>query len=408
MKIESFISRRYLVSKHKLNFITIISIISIIGITIGVAALIVVLSVFNGFGSLVSDLLMKLDPHVKVEFLTDQYPDQQKKIENILSSHKEIKAYSPFVSGKVLAFNSGKIEAVNLKGIKADIKNEIYKLSSKIAFGNYLNEKNPDGIILGISLAERLQVITGDTVTIISPVGIEQSIVSFSLPTTKKFVVAGIYSSDNNEYDRSYIFANLSPAQKILGYNKTYQGYEIQLYDFNESFEIKDKLKMQLDKNDFEISTWFDLHKDLYTMMQVERWTAYIILSLIIAVACFNILGSLTMSVMEKKRDIGILRAMGLNEKSILKIFMFEGVLIGIIGTFAGAVLGYLVCFLQLQFKIYPLDPNQYKVDAMPLEVRLTDFFFIIAISMLLSVISSRYPAKRAAKLNIIESIKWE
>jgi lipoprotein-releasing system permease protein len=142
--------------------------------------------------------------------------------------------------------------------------------------------------------------------------------------------------------------------------------------------------------------------------MQVERWSAYIILSLIIAVASFNIMGSLSMSVIEKKRDIGILRAMGTSEKSILKIFMFEGLLIGIVGTFAGALLGYFICFLQLKYNIYPLDPTQYKINSLPLEIRISDFFFISGVSMLLSFLASLYPAKRAARVNAIEAIKWE
>jgi lipoprotein-releasing system permease protein len=142
--------------------------------------------------------------------------------------------------------------------------------------------------------------------------------------------------------------------------------------------------------------------------MQIERWTAYIILSLIIAVATFNILGSLSMSVIEKKRDIGVLRSIGAREKSILKIFMFEGLLIGIIGTIAGIILGYLVCYLQLEYNIYPLDPTQYKIDSLPVELRLSDFFYISGVSMLLAFLASLYPAKRSVKVNIVEAINWE
>jgi len=142
--------------------------------------------------------------------------------------------------------------------------------------------------------------------------------------------------------------------------------------------------------------------------MQIEKWTAYIILSLIIAIATFNILGSLSMSVIEKKRDIGILRAMGTSEKPILKIFMYEGLLIGIIGTLAGIIIGYFVCYLQIHYNIYPLDPTQYKIDSLPVQIRISDFFFISGVSLLLTFLASLYPAKRAAKVNPIEAIKWE
>ena len=142
--------------------------------------------------------------------------------------------------------------------------------------------------------------------------------------------------------------------------------------------------------------------------MQIEKLVAYLILSLIIAVATFNILGSLTMSVMQKKRDIGILRSMGVTGKSIKRIFMYEGLLIGIIGTVAGLLLGYFICFLQINYKIYSLDPTRYKIDALPVQLIVSDFIIITFISLLLSYFASYFPAKRAAKVNPIKAIKWE
>lgn len=408
MAFESFIAKRYLVSKHKINFITIISIISVVGITIGVAALIIVLSVFNGFGSLVTSFLMNFEPHLRVEMISNDA--SRENLENVLRSTKEINDYSPFVSGKVLVYNSGLTNAVTLKGIDEQNIDDIYGINKSILFGKFDLKKNgslPKAII-GIQLADRLQTITGDTVTIISPSGIEQALTQFTMPNTKRFIISGIYSSDNNDYDASYIFASLKDCQTLLGYNKTIQGFEIKLNDIDHSFNVKEKLSSQLNKNLYSINTWYDFHKDLYSVMQIERWTAYIILSLIIAVATFNILGSLSMSVIEKKRDIGVLRSMGAGEKSILKIFMFEGLLIGIIGTIAGIFIGYSVCYLQLKFNIYPLDPTQYKIDSLPVALRLSDFFYISGASMLLSFLSSLYPAKKAVKLNIVESIKWE
>jgi lipoprotein-releasing system permease protein len=221
-------------------------------------------------------------------------------------------------------------------------------------------------------------------------------------------VVAGIFSSKNNEYDGGYIFCSLKDAQYLFGYKNNFQGYDIRLNHINNSERIKKILQDQLDKNNFSINTWYDFHQELYAVMQVERWTAYIILSLIIAVATFNILGSLSMSVIEKKRDIGILRSMGVTENSILQIFMFEGLLIGIIGTLLGVMIGYLVCYIQIKYNIYPLDPSQYKIDSLPIEVRFSDFFFISGVAMILSFFASLYPAKRAAKVNPISAIKWE
>jgi len=408
MSFESFVAKRYLISKHKINFITIISIISVAGITIGVAALIVVLSVFNGFGSLVTSFLMNFDPHLRVEIISPEA--NREKLEEILKSTDEIKNFSPFVSGKVLAYSSGITKVVSLKGIDEQNTENIYEINKNILFGEFDLSKSGSlpRAIIGLQLADRLQSLIGDTITLISPTGVEKALVQFTIPSSKRFIVSGIYSADNNDYDASFIFSSLKECQSLLGYGKSVQGYDVILSDIDESFSVKEELSSELDKNLYSVNTWYDFHKDLYSVMQIERWAAYIILSLIIAVESFNILGSLSMSVIEKKRDIGVLRSMGSMEKSIIKIFMFEGLLIGIIGTLAGIIIGYTVCYLQINFNIYPLDPTQYKIDSLPVDLRLSDFFYISGASMLLSFLASLYPAKKAVKVNIVESIKWE
>jgi lipoprotein-releasing system permease protein len=410
MGYKSFIAKRYLVSKHKINFITIVSIISITGITIGVAALIVVLSVFNGFGSLVTSFLISFDPHIQIISTNPEEGIKLNEINSYLVNNQKVIGTTPFVSGKVLVTSSGLNQVVNLKGIDANSAKNVYDIQSHMIFGKYsLNdtEGTPKAII-GLRLADKLQSITGDTIVLISPAGIEKLITQYSLPLMQKFVISGIYSSNNNEYDAQYIFCSLEEAQNLFNYKKRIQGIDIRLNSLYSASEVKEELNKHLNMNNFSISTWFDFHKELYTVMQIERWAAFIILSLIIAVACFNVLGSLSMSVVEKKRDVGVLRAMGISEKSILKIFIYEGLLIGLIGTILGSIIGYLVCFLQINYKIYPLDPLQYKIDALPVEIHLTDFFFISGIAMLLSLLASAYPAKKAAKVNIIEAIKWE
>lgn len=410
MSYEKFIAKRYLLSKHKINFITIISFISITGITLGVAALIVVLSVFNGFGSLVTSFLMNFDPHLRVEYKIESSDEDYKQVKSILASTPDLKSFAPFVSGKVLAFNQGITEVITLKGIELKNANDIYGIKESILFGKgELNENDETpGIIIGLRLADKLQVLVDDTVTIVSPAGIEKMIAQFAMPNTEQFVVRGIFSSQNNDYDEGLAFTSLDEAQYLLGYGKSYQGFEIKLNNPDNSFKAKDYLSSKLDENIFEINTWYDFHKELYSVMQIERWVAYILLSLIIAVATFNILGSLSMSVIEKKRDIGILRSMGSKEKSILKIFMYEGIMIGLIGTGLGVLLGYLICLLQIKYNIYPLDPTQYKIDSLPLELRISDFFVITGVSLFLSLVASLIPAKRAAKVDALQAIKWE
>ncbi len=410
MNFERFISKRYVISKNKLNFISIISILSTLGITIGVAALIVVISVFNGFSSLVTSYLISFDPHIQVRIISDDFQNSVTKLEGEIKQINGLVGYTPFVSGKVLAYHDGLTQVVNLKGINVKNKENVYKIKSKIFFGEYnFNKSNTfPSVILGLPLSDKLQTIVGDTISLISPSGIEKSIINYSMPITKKFIVAGIFNSNNNKYDAGFIFSEIKSAQNLLGTKNTYDGYDIMLNDISDAFDIKDKLISSLGVQNFRINTWYDFHKDLYTVMQMEKLVAYLILSLIIAVATFNILGSLTMSVIQKKRDIGILRSMGTTEKSIKRIFMYEGLLIGIIGTFAGLALGYIVSLLQIYYKIYPLDPTQYKIDALPLQLRISDFIIITLISLLLSYFASYFPAKRAAKVNPLKAIKWE
>lgn len=409
MGFETFIAKRYLVSKHKINFITIISFISIAGITIGVAALLVVLSVFNGFSSLVVDYLMNLDPHIRITAISNEGEQNIAQLDSILKDQKEIQSYSPFIEGKVLAYNKGFTQVVNLKGIDENSINSVYLIGENLVDGSDENfTGNSNNVFVGLQLADKLFAMSEDTLTLISPSNIEQAITQFSLPLSKRFNVAGVFSSKNNEYDVGYIFCSLSDAKYLFGYKKGFQGYDIRLEKLEQSTDVKKILLSKLDNKNYKVESWYDFHQELYSVMEIERWTAYIILSLIIAVATFNILGSLSMSVIEKKRDIGILRSMGVTEKSVLKIFMFEGLLIGLIGTVLGVIIGYGICYLQIKFNIYPLDPAQYKIDSLPLDLRISDFFFISGASMLLSFFASLIPAKRAAKVNPISAIKWE
>lgn len=410
MSYENFIAKRYLLSKHKINFITIISLISIAGITIGVAALIVVLSVFNGFGSLVTSYLMNFDPDLRVEYKVEFKSADYENLKSIINKTPDLKAFAPFVSGKVLAISNGITDVVTLKGIDFAKAEDIYGIKEGILFGTATLKGNNEtpGLLIGLHLADKLQALVGDTVTVVSPAGIEKVVTQFSMPNTQKFIVQGIFSSQNNDYDSGLMFTNLDEAQYLLGYGKSIQGYEIKLYNSDNSFKAKDYLTSHLDKNIFEVNTWYDFHRELYSVMQIERWVAYILLSLIIAVATFNILGSLSMSVIEKKRDIGILRTMGSRENSILKIFMYEGLMIGIIGTGLGILLGYFVCFLQIHYNIYPLDPTQYKINSLPMELRISDFFVVTGASIILSFLASLIPAKRAAKVDALQAIKWE
>lgn len=404
--IEYFIARRYLRAKHKLNFVKVLSLISTFGIAIGVAALVIVLSVFNGFGSIVTEILVSFDPHLKISAIDNNISDDNiiKEIESTLDK-KQIESISKIAEAKALFINDKTYEVVNLKGVESLSANGFENIKSKIISGKF--ELGEDKIIVGLALALRLGIRVGDEISVTSAFNIEKTFINFSLPQTRKLIVAGIFESDNRDYDVGFAFTSIRTAQKLFGLGQKYTGVEIRLNNFYDSEKIKNILEEKI-SNNYVIQTWYDLHKELYDVMLIERWSAYIILCLIIAVATFNIFASLTMTVIEKKRDIGVLRSLGLDEKSIKKIFMTNGLLSGLSGTFIGLFVGLLVCYLQINYKIYPLDPMKYIIDALPVQVRLTDIIAISLMAIILSTIAAYYPAKRAAKSVIIESIKYE
>lgn len=408
MKLESFIARRYLMSKHKINFITIISYLSIGGISIGVGALIVVLAVFNGFSELVTSFFTGFDPHIRIEVKNEEGYNKLGYVEEKLKE-AGIETYSPIITSKILAIQ-GKINQVaEIKGIDLKKVGGVYGLKESLFTGEVDTSAEKDnGIFIGIQLADRMQVLVGDSVVLVSPAGIERSIVSYSLPRMEAFRIAGVFSTSNQEYDGQLILGSFGKVQSLLGAEDKYQGFELRLKEINSSEAFRSKFLKEIGEENFNVLTWYDLHKNLYSVMEIERWIAYLILSLIIAVAVFNILGSLTMSVIEKRRDIGLLRAIGLREKSISKIFVYQGIYVGVIGTVSGFLLGLLLYYIQVTYNVYPLDPTQYKINSLPMQLRIMDFVAVGIASFVLSMGAAIYPARKAAKVNPMDAIKWE
>ena len=408
MRFERSIAFRYLVSKRQLGLVTFISIISVVGVTIGVAALIIVLSVFNGFSGLVTSILVNFDPHIRVE-----YPRQTdlKTYEPLLSAAEpqaELQAVSAYAIGKAVVVSRNLNRVINVKGIEAGKVSGVSGLKDKIVLGSVeplVTQKN--GIVLGMTLADRLGVVVGDTVSVVSLAGSDVGLLQLGQPLIRRFRVVGIYESNNKDYDSFYAFVNLAAAQSLFVMGNRISGVEMRLRSINDSETFKQQL-ITKSGNQFRIMTWYDLHRDLYSVMKIERWMAYIILCLIIGVASFNLLGSLTMSVVEKTRDVGILKSMGATSNSIVKIFMFEGILVGVLGSLLGLVLGLVVVWMQQQYHLFPLDPTVYIIPAIPVEVHVVDVITVAVTALGLCSLAALYPAKRAANLIPVEAIRWE
>jgi lipoprotein-releasing system permease protein len=408
MRYERLIARRYLLSKKNLKFVSIISAISVTGVTIGVAALIVVLSVFNGFGSLVSSILINFDPHLRIESTLPLDSARYEPMLEYISRQPHVNACSPYVGGKALLVSRNVNRVVNIRGLEPSKIPLVSGLSEKLVLGSVdLYDKKRNGIILGLVLADRLGAVIDDTISIVSPSGAELATTQLTLPIIRRFRVVGIYESNNKDYDGYYAFTNLNGAQSLFGRSGRIDGIDIRFDHFDQADLLKDELQEKYG-NAFRYFTWYDLHRELFTVMQIERWCAYIVLCLIIAVASFNLLGSLTMTVLEKRRDIGILKSMGASNKSLKKIFALQGLFVGIVGTIAGSGIGLLIVYLQEQYHLVALDTTIYIIPAIPVEVHIKDIVFIAAAAIGLCSLASRLPSKRAAGLDPVKAIRWE
>lgn len=409
MTTEQFIARRYLISKRKIRFINLIGIISICGITIGVAALLVALSVFNGFNGIVTSMLVGFDPHLRIEKKGSMTVSEVTSIESALKNYPSVKAYAPFISGKAMLVAKSFSKVVYIRGVDDQRIADVSGLKNSIVLGNLdlHDSASVPGIVVGLSLSDRLAAITGDEMMIISPYGFQSALSSVSSPQSVKFRVTGIFESNNKEYDANYAYTSIVSAQRLFNLGKNISGVELRLNDLSYADNVKEDLAKSL-SSDYTISTWYDLHKTLYLVMKVERWSAYMLLSLIIVVASFNMLGSLTMGVIEKKRDIAVLKSMGMTSRRLIRLFMFEGMLIGITGTVLGMIIGLIVLVLQIKYQLFPLDTTVYIIPAIPVEIRWSDFISIAAASLGCSWLAAYYPAKRAASTLPAEALRWE
>lgn len=408
MKLEQIIALRYLRSRRKVGFVTVISFISIAGVTIGVAALVIVLSVFNGFNGLVTSILTGFDPHLRVERVNAGDAADYDRLSFFLSSDDEVHGFAPFVAGKALIVSRNMNRVINVKGIDQSLVDRVSGLREKLVLGELdFESRNGSGMVIGLTLADRLGVVVGDTLSVVSPSGSEAALLQIGQPMIRRFVVTGIYESNNKDYDAYYAYIGLDAGKALFGTGNQIQGVEIRMNDIDQTEQTAERLKTNFG-TDHRILTWYDLHRELYSVMQIERWMAYVILCMIAGVASFNLLGSLTMSVIEKRRDIGILKTMGATREIVQRIFMHQGLYVGVLGSLLGIILGVVVVYLQQQFHLIPLDPTVYIIPAIPVELHLLDLVLISLTGIGLCSMAAFYPARRAADLIPVEAIRWE
>jgi len=420
MSYEFFVGLRYLRAKRKQTFVSVITVISILGITVGVSALIIVLSVMGGFEDTLKDKILGLNAHVVVLGMGHGIEDYAR-VAEVSRSIKGVAGASPFTYNQAMLSSASSAIGAVVRGLEVKTAGEATVVPQKIVEGSLkgLNVKLGDkkgarpGIVLGKELAERLSVRTGDKINLISPTGTMTP--AGPMPRMTSFVVSGIFELGMYEYDSSLAFISLHNAQKFFRLGDTATGVEIKLHDVDKARGVADAVMREL-KGPYWTKTWQDMNRSLFSALKLEKVTMFIILTLIILVAALNIISTLIMVVMEKHKDIAILKSIGASPGSIMKIFMVEGAIIGIIGTFAGAVFGVavamnlerVVSFIEGLFHFKILPPSVYYIDKLPSRVEPMTVIIIIAFSLGISFLATLYPSWQAAKMRPVDSLRYE
>lgn len=415
MSYEFFIAKRYFHSKRRTGFISLINYFSIAGVMIGVAALIIVLSVMNGFETEVRSRIIGFDAHILFRSYHDQGIDNYEQFIDQLNSFNHVIAVSPYIKKKCIIFHGDNADAFFIKGINQATESKVSDVEKTIIYGELNldtvrveNEKPLPGIVIGKSLAMRLDLNLNDQVWLGAITNIKNLFMT-AQPYVKAFRVAGLFETGLYEFDNIFGYISLENAQKLYRTPDQISGFEVMLDQMNLTVlsEVADGMNNKFGYP-FYAETWYQRNSTLFSWMQIEKWAAFIVLSLIIMVAAFNIISTLIMVVLEKKKEIGILKSIGSSSESIMKIFVYQGIISGIIGTVLGCVVGYALCWSQLEYRWFSLPSDIYFINALPVEMKVLDFVLIALAGIFLCFIATLYPSKKAAKLDPVQAIRYE
>jgi len=417
---ETFVAWRYLLTRKRTGFISIISVISIVGIALGVAALIIVLSLMNGFTKELRTRLVGMDGHIWVttplgpEKGMADYPAVMESLRKI----RGVKGVSPFCEYRTVAVDRAQKNyvAMTIRGIDLETVDSVTDILDYITEGGFELEPGEDGIpgiVVGRYAAIGLRSMIGDRIYLYG--NMEEDLGSlfedFTPPPIYPFKIVGIFDSGYYEYDNSIGLISIDEAQRIIGYKDSVTGIAMKIENaFEASRYTRDGglIEGVLGKYPYYSMDWIEHNKVLFNWMKLEKWASFIVLSLIILVAAFNIVSSLIMMVMDKTREVGILKSMGATNDSIRRIFVYQGAFVGVSGTVIGCIIGYALCFIQDRYRILSLPSEVYFISAVPVDLQLRDFVSITVVALFLCWLSSFYPAKRAADLDPVEAIRAE
>ena len=410
---ELFIGLRYTRAKRRNHFISFISLTSMLGIALGVAALITVLSVMNGFQHELRTRILGVASHVQISGPGDVLSDWQA-VAALATSNPRVIAAAPYVNVQGMLTYDGAVRGSVIRGILPEREDQVAEIGSHMKAGTLAAlQPGEFGIVLGSELARALAVMVGDKLTLIAPQG--QVTPAGIVPRLKQFRVAGIFEIGMFEYDSGLALVHLEDAQKLYRMEDKVSGVRLKLHDMFESRQVALALLPKLGANAY-ISDWTRSHANFFRAVQMEKNVMFIILLLIVAVAAFNIVSTLVMAVTDKQPDIAILRTLGAAPSSIMAVFIVQGALIGVIGTLMGVGGGVLLAlnidvvvpFLESLFNVHFLAKDVYYISDLPSDLQMSDVIVIAAVSFFLSLLATLYPSWRASRVNPAEALRYE
>jgi len=404
---QLFIALRYLKSKKKYRAVSVTTAISISGVAVGVMALLVVLSVMSGFHQDLQKKILGANAHIIIRDYKGAIQSYEKTAEK-LKGETDLISYAPFVLGQVMVSSGNRTHGVFMRGIDPAKESQTTDILSHVKDGDFskLSEEGEiPGIILGKELASSLGVFVGDKINIVSPLG-EIGPMGM-LPKIRQFRVVAIFEIGMFEYDSSLALTNIKAAQEFFGMDNTISGVEVRLHDIYKAPEIKKHLQKKLGFP-YYVMDWMQMNKNLFSALKLEKFAMFVILVLIILVASFNIISNLIMNVMEKSREIAILKAIGATNRSIMAIFILQGLFIGIIGTTVGVLGGFALGYILNTYQIIKLPADVYYLSHLPVKMNLFDFVTVSLSAVTITLLATIYPAWQAAKLDPVEPLRYE
>lgn len=412
MNYESFIALRYFRAKRRTGFISIITYVSIIGVLIGVAALDIVLSVFNGFEGEVRTRLINADAHIRVRKYYSREMENYEALADSIRKVPHVIGVSPVITKDGVIRSKDNNQPAFIRALDPKTAAQVSEVPNSIVEGKFdlgmheVEGRQLPGIVLGRFLAENLFIFeAGDIVTLFT---IPEQAGIMTPPRVRQFVVTGISEIGFYEYDKVMAYISIDAAQKLFDLPNAVTWIEVKLDDYNLAGKVAPLIDKKLGGYPYISKSWFELNRSLYSWMTIEKWGAFIVLSLIIMVAAFNIVSSLIMIVMEKTREIGILKSMGASSRGIMKIFVLEGLIVGLLGTILGSAIGFFICYLQQKLGLVTLPSDVYLIDKLPVDMHLLDFAAVTVAGIILCLVASVYPAFKASRLEAVEAIRYE